>query len=231
MPPWSLVLITVLGSGPSVNPAREASLGDPAVSASALAATAPIRFMFDPGAMQGEDPVTSEERDPVDAVAAPIVPLFGTQGSSRWYIHYARGAEFDTSENSVSLLGVGYSYFIGRAISLDVELNGAAHSQIGEDAGGVNINLLFRWHCIVERDWTFFLDAGAGAQYTNEDVPRLGSKFNWTPQAGLGVSFDVGRDTRILLGCRWHHQSNANIFDTNPGRDSFLGYVELNFPF
>ncbi len=222
VPCWSLVLATLVGAGAT-------SAGD---AAEPLVAAAPLHFVFDPAAQDA--PVATPEPEMHEAVPSgpePLVPAFGTRGSSRWYIQGGRGSEFGDTVNTMTVLGLGYGNFIGRAVSIDVELNGVGHSQFGEDAIGVNFNLLFRWHFLVERDWTVYLDGGAGMQYTNEDVPRLGSKFNWTPQAGIGMSLDVGRDNRVLFGCRWHHQSNANLFDSNPGRDSFLGYIQLNFPF
>jgi lipid A 3-O-deacylase len=41
----------------------------------------------------------------------------------------------------------------------------------------------------------------------------------------------VGNDVRLLVGARWHHISNANLYRDNPGRDSLMGYVGLSFPF
>ena len=51
-----------------------------------------------------------------------------------------------------------------------------------------------------------------------------------TPQAGFGFTFEVADDTRLLVGGRWHHISNATLFDSNPGRDSLLLYLGLSLP-
>ena len=53
----------------------------------------------------------------------------------------------------------------------------------------------------------------------------------FTPQAGGGLTVDVGDDARFVLGARWHHISNANLYRENPGRDSFMVYGALSFPF
>ena len=67
--------------------------------------------------------------------------------------------------------------------------------------------------------------------YTTNNVPSSGSEFNFTPQAGFGVTYDVGQDMRVILGFRWHHISNAELYSDNPGRDSIIGYAGLSFPF
>jgi hypothetical protein len=67
---------------------------------------------------------------------------------------------------------------------------------------------------------------------TNNPVPSGGSQFNFTPQAGIGVTIDVGeRDARLVLGLKWHHISNASLYRDNPGRDSVEIYAGLTFPF
>jgi len=63
-------------------------------------------------------------------------------------------------------------------------------------------------------------------------VPDDGSKFNFTPQIGFGMSFDIGNGgERLLTGVRWHHISNANTFEENPALDFLLIYAALSCPF
>ena len=76
-----------------------------------------------------------------------------------------------------------------------------------------------------------YVDAGAGLLYTSSDVPDHGSSFNFTPQAGIGFTFDIGQNNRLMIGGRWFHVSNANIYDENPGLDSAMLYVGINMPF
>jgi len=75
------------------------------------------------------------------------------------------------------------------------------------------------------------MEGGAGLLRTSNNVPTGGSKFNFTPQAGLGMSFDIGNNNRWLLGVKWHHISNANTYDMNPGRDSIMIWTGISFPF
>ena len=176
-----------------------------------------------------DDPIDPDDPLPGDEIALPTA--YGTQGTRRWNIHAGGGYNIKESGDRIAVAGIGFSQFIADGLSLDMEFNGVIFNQRGEDAGGVNVNLLFRWHFIQKHRYTIYLDGGAGVLYTNENVPRRGSKFNFTPQAGLGMTFDVGREMRLMVGTRWHHASNADLFEDNPGRDSVIGYVGLSMPF
>jgi lipid A 3-O-deacylase len=116
-------------------------------------------------------------------------------------------------------------------LSLDIELNAMYFQQEIQDAQGLNAGLLLRWHIIRKRGWSFFLDGGTGLLVSTQDVPADGSSVNFASQAGLGFTLDLGGDTRLLTGVRWHHISNARLYDTNPSRDSILIYAGLTFPF
>jgi hypothetical protein len=74
--------------------------------------------------------------------------------------------------------------------------------------------------------WGFFQDGGS-----TKNVPINGSEFNFTPQAGLGITWDIGEGNRWFAGVRWHHISNAGLYSDNPGRDSVLVYTGLSMPF
>jgi hypothetical protein len=154
---------------------------------------------------------------------------FGAAGSQRWSLHGGLAREFD-GDNDQGFVGVGYSYFMADGLSLDLELNGWIFDQSIEDAIGLNVNVLFRWHFLMERHWSLYLDGGAGLLVSDQDVPAEGTSFNFTPQIGVGASIDIGSDVRLMTGVRWHHISNANLYDANPGRDSLMGYVALSFP-
>jgi hypothetical protein len=112
-----------------------------------------------------------------------------------------------------------------------MEFNGLTIQQVDTDAAAFNFNLLFRWHFLMERTWSIYVDAGAGVLLATEEVPAGGSNFNFNPQAGIGFTLEVAEDVRALGGVRWHHISNANTYDENPGRDSFFLYAGLTFPF
>ena len=66
---------------------------------------------------------------------------------------------------------------------------------------------------------------------TSDAVPAGGSSFNFVAQAGVGISFDIGDEVRLLTGVRWHHISNGRTFDSNPSQDNLYVYAGLSFPF
>ncbi len=65
----------------------------------------------------------------------------------------------------------------------------------------------------------------------SSDQPEGGANFNFTPQAGAGVTFEVAENVRFFGGVRWNHISNANTSESNPPRDSLFMYAGVSFPF
>jgi len=160
-------------------------------------------------------------------------PAFGTKGQKHWYVQGAVATTLDREEafpQRFGLAGAGLSKFIFEAHSINLELNTIYFSQPSDDAVGLNLALLMRWHFLRKPNWSTFVDAGAGVMGTTSDVPSQGASFNFTPQAGAGVSIQLKEQRRLLLGLRWHHISHADLFGANPGRDSIMGYVGINFP-
>jgi len=158
---------------------------------------------------------------------------FGTKGQKHWYVQGAIATTLDRNEafpQRFVLGGAGISKFIFEAHSINLELNTIYFSQPSDDALGLNLALLMRWHFLRKPNWSTFIDAGAGVMGTTSDVPSVGASFNFTPQAGAGVSIKLQEQKRLMLGLRWHHISHADLFGANPGRDSIMGYVGLQFP-
>ncbi|MDG2055208.1 MAG: acyloxyacyl hydrolase [Phycisphaerales bacterium] len=156
---------------------------------------------------------------------------FGTQGQLRWTIQGAWSISVKDAEDQSGLLGFGIDYFLIDNLSINGEFNGAYVNQVGPDAWGFNFNLIARWHIIAQENWSFFVDGGAGLLWTTENVPDNGSRFNFTPQAGVGCTIGVGGNARVITGVRWLHISNANLYSSNPGRDSIEVYAGITLPF
>lgn len=156
---------------------------------------------------------------------------FGRAGTTRLNLHGAYGVHISSTANRFGLLGGGPGYFIIDNISLNAELNGLYVDQRGPNAWAGNFNLLVRWHFLPKETWSLYIDGGAGLLSASNPIPPNGTRFNFTPQAGGGVSFETVPDIRIMLGIRWHHISNANTSGNNPGRDNVIGYVGVSLPF
>ena len=157
-------------------------------------------------------------------------PKFGAKGQTRWFLQ--AGAATEGDGESFGLAGGGVSYFFARGHSVNLALNGLVFDLPDKDPVGVNLDLLVRSHWIRGENWSLYIDGGAGIIVTSSRVPNEGSSFNFTPQIGLGTSINVNKekDQRLLLGIRYHHISNANTFESNPGLDTYMGYVGMTFP-
>lgn len=158
---------------------------------------------------------------------------FFERGSWRWQITGAGATEFD---DHFAFAGVAASYFVETDFTIDFELNGLYFVQDeGDNTPGLNLALQLRWHFLVDdaKKWSVYFDTGFGVLFTGENVPAGGEQFSFTPQAGVGFSLllDESSDARLLVGVKWHHTSNANLFEDNPGANKLMIYAGLNFPF
>lgn len=175
-------------------------------------------------------PVQAQTSEPEPDTTAPS-PVYGDPGMHRWYAQVAAATNLDGSAfGSFGLVGAGISHFFAPGQSFNLELNGMGFVQDGDDALGLNLALLHRWDFVRQENWSLYIDGGAGIIGTTNDVPAEGSSFAFTPQAGGGATIRLNDDQRLMVGLRWHHISNANIFDDNPGQDSIFGYIGINFP-
>lgn len=73
-----------------------------------------------------------------------------------------------------------------------------------------------------------FLTSGGGFLYFNHRMFQQ-TRFNFTAQLGGGVQFFTSsRRTAFDLGYKYHHISNANLGDSNPGLDSHMLFVGVS---
>ena len=74
-----------------------------------------------------------------------------------------------------------------------------------------------------------FLTSGGGFLYFNHRMFGTTQQFNFTAQLGGGVQlFTSSRRTALDLGYKYHHISNANLANQNPGLDSHMLFVGLS---
>ncbi len=182
----------------------------------------------------------SQEAEPQDALEAEPAakPAFGTKNSWRWYLQGGFAVEPAQTENTFVELGGGVSYFLDDNLSLELEVNGMYFNQIGDDALAFNFNLLGRWHFLARDRWSIYGDVGAGFLVATAEVPGPtpqdlvgGAKFEFTPQGGLGFTYEIKPQMRFLAGARWYHISNAQTNESNRSRDSLLIYLGVSMPF
>ena len=201
----------------------------------ASAASADLRFDLaaeaDPIALMTNQDAVAWEPATLIAEGDLQTDPFGTADTDYWLIDGGLGSDF--KDDNMARFALGYGYFLADDFSLDFELAGLYFDQPSENAVGINLSMLFRYHfwCSAEKSWTLYGEAGAGLLGTSDDVPEIGSQFNFTPQIGFGATFDLGGQERLITGIRWHHVSNANTYEDNNAVDHFLLHAGVMFEF
>ena len=75
-----------------------------------------------------------------------------------------------------------------------------------------------------------FVAAAVGFLYFQHDIPvPHSSRFNFTPELGLGLQFFLTPKRAVTIGYKLHHMSNANTGESNPGMDSHVIYTGFSF--
>ncbi len=170
---------------------------------------------------------------PSDASRMTAAPAgstrFGAAGSWRWQVLGGGGIGTDSISNGQ--FGAGVSWFVVDDLSIDVQVNADYFNQSGPSAWGGDVELLFRWHFLARDTWSLYVDGGCGLMWTSHDVPPDSASFNFLPQAGAGATWEIATDTRLMLGARWFHVSNANTASPNPSYNGVFVYAGVSFGF
>jgi opacity protein-like surface antigen len=75
-----------------------------------------------------------------------------------------------------------------------------------------------------------FFKSSTGFMYFRNPFPdQRGTRFNFTLELGGGIEFVVGQNMSLSLGYKYHHMSNFQFGDINPGVDSNIFYSGITF--
>lgn len=75
-----------------------------------------------------------------------------------------------------------------------------------------------------------FVTSGGGFLYFERPMFGTAQQFNFNAQLGAGLQlFSSSHRTALNLGYKYHHISNANMDDRNPGLDSHMFFVGVSF--
>ena len=182
------------------------------VMAGASASADTLDLVLARAAVPSDSPVT-------EAGSRPSVAAFGTEGSADWWIGGMAGAEVGITNLAAVRGGVDWFVATDFSIGLQADLGWAAPE--GRDGGMlVGIAPMLRWHFLHRDRWTLFAELGVGAAWTTTRIPVGGTRFNFSPQAGLGATFALGDDWRLRTVLGWYHMSNARTGNNNPGLDA-----------
>lgn len=172
-----------------------------------------------------------------DSTAPTAPPLEAATARPRWgekgcvTVNFFGGYADDFEETGIVPASVGISWFAIKNFSIDVQLEGSYVSQPGDDAVGVGPAMMLRWHFLDFETWTVYGDLGIGCMFMSDSVPFNAADFILTPRAGVGASFALNDQTRLMVGVRWYHISNAETSFENPGINALQGYIGVSFAF
>lgn len=92
----------------------------------------------------------------------------------------------------------------------------------GKDKFGMGAGIIsyYRWYLFGKKRLSLYLEYGTGLFMGFEEFPRNGSKFTFNHSTQLGLEYTLKNRNKIRLGYGQFHQSNNNLFSTNPGYDA-----------
>jgi hypothetical protein len=73
-----------------------------------------------------------------------------------------------------------------------------------------------------------FFTSGGGLLYFNQPMFHA-TQLNFTAQVAVGLQVFTSKRHSVDFGYRYHHISNANLGNENPGMDSHLLFVGVSF--
>jgi len=155
----------------------------------------------------------------IDDSPSPAAESFGAMGSRSWWLGGLAGAEFGI--NRLAGARGGIDWFVATDFSLGLQGDLGWASTVGESGGlFVGVAPILRWHFLNRERWTVFAEVGVGLAWTTVRIPEGGSRLNFTPQAAVGFTRDLGDDWRLRGTLGWFHMSNARTSNNNPGLDA-----------
>ena len=182
-------------------------------------------------ALLRQEDEASPKGDEQSVVAPAVTPFeYGRRGTTEWTIEGTAAAEFGVTELAGLRTGVDWFVMDHFSLGLQLDVGGAWVGGAGY-TGTLGVATMLRWHFLHDDDWTVFAEVGCGTAWSGAPIPRAGTRFNFTPQAGLGATFKLKERLRLHVGVGWFHLSNARTSSTNPGFDGVAVQVGIGFGF
>ena len=200
----------------------------PAVAAGPFDAFVGLPQVATPGgavpATQGSVPATADAAAPAIR-AAPA--RFGARDTVR--LDVEGDWISDWSNLDIAQGRVGIAWFFADDVEWAIYGQGSAIWQPNQDAAAGGFDFELRWHFVQAEGWSLFAGVGIGMLEATEPVPVGGTQFNFTPSAGVGGTLALDGDTRLYVGLRWYHISNAGTSTNNPGMNGTSLWLGLSF--
>jgi hypothetical protein len=144
------------------------------------------------------------------------------------------GYQFERTGEDIYLANTTLSYDHYVYDNVAIGLQGVAYYGYEEEpAIGAGFNLMARWHFLNYGKWSMYGDIVGGLFQLDADFPDEGTHFNFTYQAGVGMTLGLTDHLHLIGGVKFVHVSNGFIEgrDRNPVFNSYGGYVGLMWTF
>lgn len=131
------------------------------------------------------------------------------------------GGQSYTSENySIIMQNFGMEREFSPWFSMLLEGNLQEMANDDYFSMGIGLKPYCRWTLF--RKWVIhpYIEYGAGIFYAFSKFPENGSNFTFNLNYGVGLEYILPNKDKIRLDANFKHQSNNNLFDSNPGFDS-----------
>ena len=98
-----------------------------------------------------------------------------------------------------------------------------------ENTYGVGVTpLLWRWNFEPRGQVVQFAELAGGALWTRDPVPEETTTANFTAHVSYGVRYFFGPHTAAVAAYRFHHISNGNRLERNPGVNAHVLLVGVS---
>ena len=179
----------------------------------------------------------------------------GTIRSGSWFIHsrasYYRGyqsAGRKISKTKIVEGTIGFGYYFRKWLAAGIDFHatgfiGSIRLRGGTSSHPVDIDQdvrtvavgggpFVRWHFASYRRWSVYFEQGVSVIFIKSEFPPSGTKTNFTPTYGLGMSFKLFQHIYFMVSVRHYHLSNGGIdAKRNPGFDANGFYMGSHFQF
>lgn len=103
-----------------------------------------------------------------------------------------------------------------------ISLEAFAQQWSAKDYTGVGAGLsgYYRWYAFGKKRWSPFIEYGTGGFYGFKKFPQDGSNFTFHLTTSFGLEHTLKSDNRVRMTYGHLHQSNNDLFESNPGLDA-----------
>jgi hypothetical protein len=98
------------------------------------------------------------------------------------------------------------------------------------DTAGVGLSpIVWRWNFQPRGRVAPFAELAGGLLWTGDPVPDRTTNLNFTAHIGVGLRYFLQSRRALVLGYRFHHISNGNRLERNPGVNGHVFMVGVSF--